>query len=1050
MDTVTQPKIFISYAHADGETTVKDFWNNLKEQLKSPSRSWGEWDDKQILVGQDWDSTITQALEQGCNCCLLLVSDLFAKSSYVVEKEWPKTLARYEKQGIVFFPVVFGVLEGGLAALPEELYPFQVYWPTVSELYTMPPINVPHPDQVRLGYKDVKEQDAARDRFLSKLATQMNARFDEYLRSQAIKAQAASPSTPPIDAKQFVTNDSDEDTFAKAMFGSFSYEKRYQNSKSKGHYFPRQADAKLDECLGQNGWALIEGHPLAGKTRAVFEAIKRLMSGGKRVAVWPFKAPERSDQPLVLPTFPDADYRIVWIDDIDTRFRDLAKHGYGADDINRFLEQLASMRYILVATVRTGPAYHEFRHRFGLDDHLWDKLEAIPMLRLEGEEEKGFAAWYRASFGTSLPDKFDHHPGSLFLDLDAMRGRWENMEDIAKDHKLDVERTKDIMRALHVFYVMEAYRPGGEFREEDIRFYLRRKAEKAQTATAMGGAFAQALSRMQPSNDDWGKMIELLSQDQFHLGFLRQIGDALFTETAYLDYIVAPGGERNIVQTVKDNFSEEERRRLGLAFTRYNFGDVFRGNPPQNEKELENLVRKLKPLGLEREIVVWSQLLHLCPSLALAMRAMEKLRQVGVKPDVVTYTALLDKARTLNEGRAILADMRGDGIVPNVVTYNTLLTKAHTLAEGRAILADMNKNGITSSVVTYNALLTKTQTLEEGRTILADMCSDNIVPNVVTYTTLLDKAQTLEEGRGILADMRNDDVKLDVITYNTLLDKAPTLNEGRAILADMRNDAGKPDVVSYSILLNKAKTLEEGRTILAEMRNDGITPNVIVYTTLLGKAQTLEEGRTILAEMRNNSVKPEAYAYTTLLNKSKTLEEGRAILVEMRNDGVKPDVIAYSTLLKKVRTLDEGRSVLAEMRENGAKPDDVTYNTLLAKARTLGEGRAILAEMRNDGIRLDDVTYNTLLTKAQTLDEGRAILAEMRKDGIRPDTYTYSPLLKCANNVNDVEALLVAMKADGVAFSLYHLRAVTRKLEHDTTPAARQLWTQLKTAAEGG
>ena len=249
MDTVTQPKVFISYAHADGETPVRDFWNNLRAYLKSPVRSWDKWDDKKILVGQDWDKTISEAQEQNCNCCLLLVSDLFAKSSYILNKEWPKTLARYEKEGIVFFPVVFGVLEGELAALPKELLKFQVYWPTVSELQILPPSNISDPDQVRLGYKDAKEKDAARERFLSRLAAQMNARFDEYLRAQAMKAQPASPANNQINADQFVTNASDEDTFAKAIFGSFSYEKRYRDSSSKRHYFSRQIDAKLDERL---------------------------------------------------------------------------------------------------------------------------------------------------------------------------------------------------------------------------------------------------------------------------------------------------------------------------------------------------------------------------------------------------------------------------------------------------------------------------------------------------------------------------------------------------------------------------------------------------------------------------------------------------------------------------------------------------------------------------------------------------------------------------------------------------------------------------------
>jgi len=446
---MVQPKLFISYAHADGESTVRDFWINLRGFLNTLERQWEKWDDKEILVGQDWHATIIQALNNGCNCCLLLISDLFGKSSYIRNEEWPKALTRFNNQEIIFFPVVFGVLESGRAGLPESMDKFQIYWPTVAELYNPPPANVPYPDQIRQSYKDVKEKDAARDRFLSRLADQMNAHFDKYLRQQASNARAIPHTIRQANIGQFITNSSDEETFAKAIFGSFSYEKRYRDSNSKDHYFPRQVDLQLDERLHRSGWVMVEGHPLAGKTRAVFEAIKRLMDKGCSVAVWPFRIPDHSDQPLIPPACPETDYCIVWIDDIDARFRDLVKQGYSTNEINNFLERIADAGAILAATIRTGPTYYDFRHRFGLYDHLWDKLESFPIHRLEGLEEKEFTAWYRSTFATNLPDNFDHHPGSLFLNLEAMGDRWRNMDKIASEHKLtlDVGRAKDILRA---------------------------------------------------------------------------------------------------------------------------------------------------------------------------------------------------------------------------------------------------------------------------------------------------------------------------------------------------------------------------------------------------------------------------------------------------------------------------------------------------------------------------------------------------------------------------------------------------------------------------
>lgn len=213
---MTQPKLFISYAHDDDESAVKDFWTSLRAYLNRHDRKWNKWDDKEILVGEKWDQTISHALEEGCNCCLLLLSDLFAKSSYIVHKEWPKTLARYENEGIIFFPVVFGVLEGGLVDLPQEIQEinaFQVYWPTVLELYSPPPENVRHPERIRQCYDDAKERDAVRKRFLSRLASQMNDHFDKYLRDHEVKAGAVVAATQDADREQFVTNASDEEFF---------------------------------------------------------------------------------------------------------------------------------------------------------------------------------------------------------------------------------------------------------------------------------------------------------------------------------------------------------------------------------------------------------------------------------------------------------------------------------------------------------------------------------------------------------------------------------------------------------------------------------------------------------------------------------------------------------------------------------------------------------------------------------------------------------------------------------------------------------------------
>jgi TIR domain/Pentatricopeptide repeat domain len=828
MDTVTEtkPKVFISYAHADGRSTVNDFWELLSSYLNNPSRSWNKWDDRGISVGQEWDNTILQALDGGCNCCLLLVSDLFGKSSYIVDKEWPKTLKRYEEQGILFFPVTFGGLEGGLASLPEGMDKFQVYWPSVSDIFDLPPLNVSNPDQTRLCYKQLLNYTAEKERFLSRLAIQMNYRFDMYLREQAAKA-ATLPSQPKVsqpDLRQFITDASDEDTVAKAMFGSFSYEKRYRDSSSKNHYFLREVDTQLDESLNGGDWVILEGHPLAGKTRAVFEAIKRLMHSGHSFALWPFKMPEQASQPLIPPIFPEADYRIVWMDDFDARLRDLVKQGYGPNEITLFLERIADNNLILVATARTGPAYYDLRSRFGLDDHLWDKLESLRIDRLSGKEEKAFFAWYRENFDEILSDKFDHHPGSLFLDLKAMRTRWRNMDNIVHEHglKFNSEHAKDLLKAMHVFYVMEAYGAGGFFVEKDIQFYLQQKFKHQESFSAIGIAFSKAQWVYQPfADNEWETLIEFLSQDRFHLGFLRREGDYLVTETAYLDYIVAPNGERNIVQTLERIFSKEERLSLGLLITSYNFAEAFLKNPPRNEKQLENLTCKLKPLGLERDIQVWNQLIGLCPTFSLARRALESLKSKDLKPNYLTYVKLIQKTNNIDVLRTITQEMIADDIALYANAYEKLVASIKDYQIAQELVAQMKAIGVSPNIRVYYRLLQKTPDYETGRLVLDEMKTAGVIPNVITYEGLLQKVPDYETGRLVLEEMKTARVIPNHNIYERLLEKVPNYETGRLVLEEMKTAGVIPNASTYYHLLQKVSDYEAGRLVLDEMKTAG-------------------------------------------------------------------------------------------------------------------------------------------------------------------------------------------------------------------------------------
>jgi formylglycine-generating enzyme required for sulfatase activity len=90
--------VFISYSHAD-----RDWVERLKRMMAPLLRGSGQelrlWDDSQIEAGRKWREAIETALAQA-SVALLLVSDHFLASEFVMGEEVPKLLAAAEAEGV--------------------------------------------------------------------------------------------------------------------------------------------------------------------------------------------------------------------------------------------------------------------------------------------------------------------------------------------------------------------------------------------------------------------------------------------------------------------------------------------------------------------------------------------------------------------------------------------------------------------------------------------------------------------------------------------------------------------------------------------------------------------------------------------------------------------------------------------------------------------------------------------------------------------------------------------------------------------------------------
>lgn len=102
-DDVTSPlKIFISYSHKD-----EAFKNELVTMLTSLERRGvvDAWQDRRIEAGDEWNTSIRDAMND-CDLALLLVSADYLASRFIQEEEQPKLLQRRGEMRLRVIPII--------------------------------------------------------------------------------------------------------------------------------------------------------------------------------------------------------------------------------------------------------------------------------------------------------------------------------------------------------------------------------------------------------------------------------------------------------------------------------------------------------------------------------------------------------------------------------------------------------------------------------------------------------------------------------------------------------------------------------------------------------------------------------------------------------------------------------------------------------------------------------------------------------------------------------------------------------------------------------
>jgi hypothetical protein len=108
-----QNSVFISYSHKDSKwlSEVRKRLSILEYNHEIIS-----WDDTRIKVGSNWKNDITQSIKN-CKVAILLISNDFLDSAFIVKQELPAILKAASKEGLIIFNIIIDFCNFNLTAL---------------------------------------------------------------------------------------------------------------------------------------------------------------------------------------------------------------------------------------------------------------------------------------------------------------------------------------------------------------------------------------------------------------------------------------------------------------------------------------------------------------------------------------------------------------------------------------------------------------------------------------------------------------------------------------------------------------------------------------------------------------------------------------------------------------------------------------------------------------------------------------------------------------------------------------------------------------------
>ena len=266
-------------------------------------------------------------------------------------------------------------------------------------------------------------------------------------------------------------------------------------------YFRRPEDEQIEQRLARGDHVLVIGNPLAGKTRAIYQAL--ISSKKKYDVVIPKLLDVYNPLDIHIPSqFTRWRKRVLVLDDID---KFAAKQGFTS-----FIGEFLKKNVIIIATCRTEIEYEMLCHSLERELEWFGKSVEISKL---SEEEK---QQVEQQLGKALPERFDGNIGSIFVDIKTMRDRFNACTN----------EEKGILRSLKRLHAAGIYKGRELFSLERLKLAC------------------DKLEGIQKEKYEWRALIDSLTKNGFvgkvseRPAFVEKVEEQIQTEETYLEQVI--------------------------------------------------------------------------------------------------------------------------------------------------------------------------------------------------------------------------------------------------------------------------------------------------------------------------------------------------------------------------------------------------------------------------------------------------------------------------------------------------------------------------------